>query len=130
MDEIIELGRHLRRSKESVEPPKGVTTWLVLEVIVVLAAVFVLVIFFAFARGATSAGVSLGMSMAMYLLTRAAALAGIPAFLHFGMRSCLAGIDSSRGWVQRMGWGALTLTVPVLALAAFLILIFFSIADY
>jgi hypothetical protein len=70
------------------------TTWLVLEGMEGLAAVFVFVMAFAFARMATSDGVSLGMSMAIYLITRAAALAGILAFLHFGVRACLPGRDS------------------------------------
>ena len=83
-----------------------------------------------FARSATSAGVSLGMSMAMYLVTRAAAFAGILAFLFFGVRACFAGIYRSRGWVQSMGWAALILTVVVLTLAAFIVLVFFSFADY
>ena len=138
-DEINEPGKYLRRSKESVKaelpiPPKGGNTilmpWLMLEVMVVLAAVFVFVICVISAWDAASAGVSLGMSMAMYLVTRAAAFVGILAFLHFGVRACLAGIDRSRGWVQWMGWVILILTVIVLTLVAFMILIFFSLANY
>ena len=136
MDEINELAKYLRRSKESVEaelpiPPTGgntmLTTLLVLEAMAFIAFVMQLVYF---ARMATSDGVSLGMSMAMYLVSRAAAFAGTLAFLHLSVRACLTGIHRSRGWVQRMGWGALTLTVVVLTLAAFMLLLFFSFADY
>ena len=139
MDEINDLGKYLRRSKESVKarpaiPPKGGKTvsmpWHVLGVIVILVAVFVFLMLIPFALGTASAGVSLGMSMAMYLVTRAAAFAGILAFLFFGVRACFAGIYRSRGWVQSMGWAALILTVVVLALAAFIVLVFFSFADY
>ena len=74
---------------------------------------------------------NLGMGKAMYVVTRAAAFAGILAFLHLGLRACLAGIHRSRGWVQWTDWGALVSTVVVLTLAAFVILIFFfSLANY
>jgi hypothetical protein len=136
MDEINELGKYLRRSKESVEakhpiPPKGGNTilspWLMAEALVFIMFVMSLV---HFAWRATSDGVSLGMSMAMYLVARAAAFAGILAFLHFGVRACLTIFDRSRGCVQLMGCWALTLTVVALTLAAFMLLIFFSFADY
>lgn len=139
MDEINDLGKYLIRSKENVEAklpvlPKGENTilmrWLVPEVMVVLAAAFIFVICVASACSAASAGVSLGMSLAMYLITRAAAFAGILAILHFGVRACMTGIHESDGWVQQMGWEALALTVVVLTLAALMILTFFSLANY
>jgi hypothetical protein len=136
VDEINELGRYLRHGKESVDAdrsiaPKGRNTilspWLMAEAFVFIIFVMML---FNFARSATSAGVSLGMSMAMYLVTRAAVFAGILAFLHFGVRVCLTISDRSRGCAQLMGCWALTLTVIATALAAFILLVFFSFADY
>jgi hypothetical protein len=136
MDEINDLGKYLRLSKESLEakypmPPKGgniiLSPWLMAEAFVFIVFVMSLV---GFARRATSDGVSLGMSLAMYLVTRAAAFAGILAFLHFGVRACLTIYDSSRGFVQLIGCWALTLTVVALTLAALMLLIFFSFADY
>jgi hypothetical protein len=134
-DEINDSGEYLRRSKENVEverpiPPKGdntvLTTMLVLEAMAVIAFVIALVAY----TGSLPPWLNLGTSRAMFVVLRAAAFAGILAFLHFSMRGCLAGIDRNRGWVQRMGWVILILTVVILTLVAFMILIFFTLVDY
>jgi hypothetical protein len=102
MDEINELEKYLRRSKENVEaelpiPPKGgntlLTTLLVLEAMAVIAFVIALVAY----TGSLPPWLNLGTSKAMYVALRAAAFAGILAFLHIGVRACQAGIHRSRG---------------------------------
>jgi hypothetical protein len=136
MDETNELGKYLRASKENVEaehpiPSKNGNTilspWLMVEAVIFIVFVLTLV---RFARSATSAGVSLGMSIAMYLVTRAVAFAGILAFLHFALHACLTVYDRSRGFAQLMGCWALTLTVVALTIAACILLVFLSFADY
>ena len=112
MDEINELGKYLRRSKEGTKeelpiPSKGVNTrsmpWPMIGVMVVLEAVFVFLILFPFAWRATSAGVSLGMSMTMYLVTRGIAFAAILTFLSLVCVAACPGLTiavaAHNGWV-------------------------------
>lgn len=139
MDEINELGKYLRHSPKSAGvgpaiPPRGGNTasvpFFALAVMAILVAVFVFLMLIPFARGAASAGVSLGMSMATYLVTRTAAFAGILAFLYLGVRGCRSGMNRSNGSVELMGWGVLIIIVVALAVAAFLVLAFFSFGNY
>jgi hypothetical protein len=139
MDEINDLGKYLRGSKENVKvelpisPKRGNTAlvpWFALGMIVTLVAVFAFLMLLPFALSAASAGVSLGMNMVMYLVTRAAAFAGILAFLYFGVRACRTGLDRSRGCIQEIGWGALIIAVVLLTLAAFIVLVFFSFSNF
>jgi hypothetical protein len=134
-DEINEPGKYPRHSKENVEaelpnPPKGGNTMLMTLLVLETMAVIAFVIALVYYTGRLPSWLNLGSSQAMYVALRAATFAGILAFLHLGVRACQTGIHRSRGWVQRMGWGALIITVVVLTLAVFVLLILFSLVNY
>jgi hypothetical protein len=74
--------------------------------------------------------VPLGTSIAMYVAPRAAAFAGILAFLHLSMRACLTGVHRSRNCVQRTGCWALAFAVVVLTLAALVLFMMLSFLQY
>jgi hypothetical protein len=135
MNEMIELARYLRSSEEHADVKRPIPSksrspalmgCLAVEVMLVLIFGTLLIVTVA----SLPPYLNLGMSKVMHVMSRVAAFAGILAFFHFSFRACLAGIDRSRDWAQRMGWGALILTVVALTLAACIILLFFSFPNY
>jgi hypothetical protein len=135
-DEINKPGTPPKRLEENVEeelpvPSKGrraiLVTLLMLEAMAVIAFAWWLV---RYTGGLLSRLHFNGSERAMFVASRAAAFAGILAFLHWGVRACWSRIHRSRGWLQRIGFDVLMLIVIALTLAALVILLFSTAINY